>query len=321
MAIDYTENCFQQAEKIEDIELMAPIAVELCTSYSQAGKHLKVVEVVPKILAMLERTQREHDFFGTRYNVYSGLCGYSGLSSAMLGDFEQGKAFLDKGLHFALDINKPYGLGWLEFCYGIVFWIMWDARNSIEHLKKSIEYLEEAQSPLMLGLTWAMLGYGYHLMGEVETANKYIEKGFRIHRNAGLPYCLSYLFLLQGMVNFDSDHLKSAQNNVEEALTLSQDKQERHIEAISKIWLGRILGKTETSTPRGKEYILRGIEILEELKLRPYQAQGYLFLGEHYADRGQKEEALENLKKAKEMSQKLGMEYWLAKTGGILEGL
>ena len=191
---------------------MAPIACELCTSYSIAGKNLKVVDVVPKILSLLERTQRERDFFGTRYNVYSGLCGYIGLSFAMLGDFEQGKAFLDKGLHFALDINKPYGLGWLEFCYGYLFHVMGDGRNSIEHYKKSIKYQEEAQSVFMLGIAWTTLGHGYYLMGEVEAANKYIEMGLRIHRDAGLPYYLSYLSCLQGMVNFYSDDLKSAQN-------------------------------------------------------------------------------------------------------------
>ena len=38
-----------------------------------------------------------------------------------------------------------------------------------------------------------------------------------------------------------------------------------------------------------------------ELKIRPFSSLGYLFLGELYADMGQREEALENLKKAREM--------------------
>jgi len=88
------------------------------------------------------------------------------------------------------------------------------------------------------------------------------------------------------MVHFESGDFKNAQNRIEEAVRLSQNNNEKHFEGISKIWLGRILGKAETSGGRGEEYILQGIKILDDLKIRPYSAQGYLFLGELYADRG-----------------------------------
>lgn len=170
----------------------------------------------------------------------------------------------------------------------------------------------------MQGIAWGNLGFGYGLSGDLETAKKYIEKGLRIHRDAGLPYYLSYLFWLGSVLHFDSGDLKTAQSYVEEALTLSRDEKERQFEGISEIWLGRILGKTETSGPRGEEHIFQEIKILEELKIRPYCAQGYLFLGELYADRGQKEEALQNLKNAEGMFQQMDMDYWLAKTREVL---
>jgi hypothetical protein len=44
-------------------------------------------------------------------------------------------------------------------------------------------------------------------------------------------------------------------------------------------------------------------------------------LGELYADTGQKEKALEHLKKAEERFQEMGMDYWLAKTQEVLERL
>jgi hypothetical protein len=44
-------------------------------------------------------------------------------------------------------------------------------------------------------------------------------------------------------------------------------------------------------------------------------------LGELYADTGQKEKALEHLKKAEERFQEMGMRYWLAKTQEVLAGL
>ena len=75
---------------------------------------------------------------------------------------------------------------------------------------------------------------------------------------------------------------------------------------------GSQLHKTE-------EYILKGMKILEELETKPAYAGGYLNRGELYADAGQKEKALENLKKAEAMYQEMGMDYWLARTKKLLE--
>ena len=70
---------------------------------------------------------------------------------------------------------------------------------------------------------------------------------------------------------------------------------------------------------RAEEYILRGIKISDELKGKPFVSTGYLFLGDLYADMGQREKALENLKTAESMFKEMGMDYWLAKTKEVLE--
>jgi len=70
---------------------------------------------------------------------------------------------------------------------------------------------------------------------------------------------------------------------------------------------------------KAEEHILKGMKILDELGTKPYYAQGHLFLGELYADGGQKEKALGNLKKAEAMFQEMGMDYWLARTKKLLE--
>ena len=49
-----------------------------------------------------------------------------------------------------------------------------------------------------------------------------------------------------------------------------------------------------------------------------YGSQGYLFLGELYADTGERDKALENLNKAEAMFQEMGMDYWLRKTQEVL---
>jgi cytochrome c-type biogenesis protein CcmH/NrfG len=87
------------------------------------------------------------------------------------------------------------------------------------------------------------------------------------------------------------------------------------------MWLGKILGKSKASTSNGEEYILQGMKISDVLKIKPYSAQGYSFLGELYADTGRREEALESLQRAERMFQEMGMDYWLAKTQEVLGSL
>jgi hypothetical protein len=48
---------------------------------------------------------------------------------------------------------------------------------------------------------------------------------------------------------------------------------------------------------------------------------GRLCLGEIYADNGQKEKAIENLKKAESMYQEMKMGLWLGKTREVLQRL
>ena len=133
---------------------------------------------------------------------------------------------------------------------------------------------------------------------------------------------LSSLYWLLSIVLFDLGEYEKALGSIDEALILAQKYNEKRIEGLSRIWLGRILGKTDPNQfDKAEESILQGINILEEMRLKPFFSQGYLYLGEFYSDIGQKEKAQENLKKAGRMFQEMGMDYWLVKTDEVLKGL
>ena len=57
--------------------------------------------------------------------------------------------------------------------------------------------------------------------------------------------------------------------------------------------------------------------------MRAYSAQGYLFLGELLVDAGQRDAALDNLKRAVAMYREMGVgpRYWLAPTQAALARL
>jgi tetratricopeptide (TPR) repeat protein len=317
---EYAANAFQEAEKIHDIELMVPIGLILYSSYTLAGEFLKVANLAPRIIDLLESTQRQSEDFGRGLNAYSQYLAYYGYSLGWLGNFEEGEAIFEKCLRFALEINDTIALCFAEYYYGFLLTLRGDGRNSIEHVQKAIRYAEEIQFVVILGPLWTMLGMGYYFLGDLDTARKHMEKGLQIYRDAGFSAQLSIFYWIQSVVHLDSGDLDNARSYVEEALELSQKNNEKHAEGMSWLLLGRILGKKDMAqSSKAEEYILQGIHILDELEIKTYSSTGYFYLGELYADTGQREKALETLKKAESEFQAMGMDYWLRGTQEVLE--
>ena len=322
--IEYSEKSFEEAQKIEDIDLAAPIGFDLCSSYTLAGEYIKVVEVAPRVVSLLEKTHRESDFFGVSFdfNLYSALSVYYGHAMAWLGKFPQGEALCEKGLRFAHQVDNLYSIAFAEVMYGMLFNVKGDGKNTVKHLQEAVRYGEEGQIIPLLGMAHCGLGWGYNLLEDPQTAQKHLETGIRILRDSGLSFLLSYQYLGLGMVHFDSGDLGNAQSCWEEALKSAQANAERWMEGISRTCLGRVLGHGKKSQGGiAEKSILEGIEILNKLRLRPWSARGYYFLGELHADMGQREKALETLQKARGMLQEMGMDYWLARTEKALQKL
>jgi len=215
-AIQYSENSFNEAEKINDIDLMAPIGADLSFLYFWMGDYFKVNYVASKVIVMLEKMKLRAEFFGRPYNVYSFLLAQHSTCSWRMGNFEEGKALFDKGLEFALKIKDLFSLGLLEGHHGWDFNFKGDARPAIEHLQKSIEYCEEGQIvnlqvPLLFGL-----GLAYWLSGKLDVARDYVEKGIKAQIESGVPHDIGFFYGSSGMVFLDSGDLNKARQLAEE---------------------------------------------------------------------------------------------------------
>jgi len=320
----YAENSFDMAAKIEDIELMAPTAFDLCSAYAIGGEYYKTVEVAPKVLDLLESTHKESELsIGLfNFNLYSALSSYYGEAMGYLGNFEEGEALCEKGLRLAHQIDNLYSMGFAEIMYGCLYIGKGDGKNAVEHLQNAIRYGEEAKIIPLLGIAWGFLGHGHYFLGDLQTALKCIERGLEILRDAELSFLSSFHHVGLSMVHLDSGDLENAQDYAEEAFRLAQSNNEKWVEGNSMVWLGKILGKAKKSqNDKAQENILQGIKILDELKMRPHCSVGYLYLGELYADMGQREKALETLKEAEAAFQEMGMDYWLRRTQEVLQEL
>jgi class 3 adenylate cyclase/tetratricopeptide (TPR) repeat protein len=313
LGVKYCEDSFKEAEKIGDVELMASISIDLFIVYFMLGEFFKIIEMTSKLIALLDKTQRQSESFGKPWNIYSVLHAGYGSAKCMLGNFEEGEVLFEKGLDFALEIENLQSLSFIEFLYGMMQNRKGDGKNAIAHLQNAIRYAEEGQNVAYLGPSWIGLGWGYCLLGENQTARKHMEKGLKIHSDVGLGYHMGFYYGLFSIVHFNSGLW------AEKALKISQKNHEKWAEGFVGTLLGRILGKSGAPhVDQAEECIVKGIRILEGLKAKQGYSVGYFLLGELYADTGQRHKALENLKKAKKRFEEMGMDHWLEKTNEIL---
>ena len=315
----YAENSFETAMKIPDIDLAVSTGFGLCVSYGTMGDLLKVAEVAPKVIDLLEKTQREAEFFVRPWNIYSAILVFYGLATGWTKDFEEGKALCDKGLDFALQTDDLYSTGWAEIIYSLLLVNGGDARATIEHAQNGVRLCEEGQVLVILGTGLATLADAYRLLGELETARKHAERALKVGSDSGLSLAWAQSYYALSMTHLDSGDLENARSCAEKAVELSQRNNEKWVEGKSRAALGRILAKADPSqSDKAEKYILQGINILEGLGLKMLYSTAYLYLGELYADTGQVKKAMETLKRTEGMFQEIGMDYWLRKTQAIL---
>jgi predicted ATPase/class 3 adenylate cyclase len=319
---NYAEKGFELAQRTQDISVIAPSALELCIAYYGQGLYFKVIEIAPDVLHLLEEKEIYFDIFYRAIAIYPALCTFYGHALGALGNFEKGAEFCQKGLRTAAQSGDLKTLAYCEMYSGFFYDIKGDGKLVIEHLNNCINFCEETKWHLVKGYAFAGLGCGYCLQNDPANARTNIEKGIQIIEDYRLRFRLPRFYWALCLALFDLGDLEKALAAIEQALMFARKYNEKNFEGLSLIWLGKILEKTDPNQyDTAEESILKGIDMLQELRLKPYVSQGYLYLGELYIDTGQKAKALEKLKKAEKMFREMGMDYWLARTQKVLARL
>ncbi len=315
VSVKYLEGAFQVAERSQDMELMVPIAFQLCMVYGWQGSVLQAVEVAAKAIALLESTHREAESFGWgSFNLYAALLGYHGNSLAWMGDFKEGQALCEKALRFATGVNDLGSMGTVEYDYAWCYMFQGDGGKGIEHMQRAMRYHEQTQTVSMMGGAWTSLGFGYGLLGEMDKALSHMKKGLETDLQLANPLMLSFHYGQLSILYLILGDLENARNCAEKTLELARKVHSNMWEAGAWLVLGSIMGKTDrTRSAEAEQYILQGMTVLDEVKARSWHVMAQIVLGEFYADTGQKQKALETLKKAQVTAREMGMTgYYLA---------
>jgi class 3 adenylate cyclase/tetratricopeptide (TPR) repeat protein len=320
LGIKYSEEAFKAAKESQDIDLIVSIGYGLAVSYFTSAQFEMVLTTARGILDPLEKKDRASKPYGRFLNLYASLFGFCGLCLGWMGKYPEGELFLRKGLDEATCIGNLRDLAAIEFNQGNFYHGKGDWKAAADHFQKSITHSEEAKYLVYVAWSWSYLGNTCSYLGDAETGKNYGEKGLKMQREIGTELYLGWHYLFLGDTHFHLGDMVKARSLVDEGLMLCQKNHDKYWEALAWIFLGRILGRTETlQINKAEECILKGMKIADELKAKPFYARGHLYLGELYASAKNEEKALENAKIAGNMFQEMRMDYWLDRTRKLLE--
>jgi tetratricopeptide (TPR) repeat protein len=129
-----------------------------------------------------------------------------------------------------------------------------------------------------------------------------MEKGLQLQIDARNPVAMSMMYHGVGMVLCDLGDLQRARENLERALELSTENNEKMYEGMARSTLGKVIAKADHSqAARAESLAWEGINILHGLKLKPLVSQAYMDLSQIYAHTGQQGKAQMVQAKAQEL--------------------
>jgi class 3 adenylate cyclase/tetratricopeptide (TPR) repeat protein len=319
LSIEHAEKCFQEAQQIQDLDLMAPVARDLTSAYMFAGEFAKTVPIFSAVIPLIEKADKCAESFGRPASVYTFLCGLAGFMMGFLGSFKEAEDLCEKACANALQNNNLYELTYSEFSFGIAATAKGDGKSIVAHLEKCVEYLEQSQMTTLMDITLANLGWGYVHQGDLKKAREFAERALTAAYQAGTATgnaigtqsCLAMIYSEIGELN-------KAQSCANEAVKLSKDRMVGGWEGFSCLASGLVLARIHgPSNEAAMESIKKALIISDKYGFKPMFANATLLLGEIYVHSDHREKALQNLKKAEALFKEMSMDYGLARTYAI----
>lgn len=313
-AIKYTEERFDMACQSQDIELMAPLCLTICTSYFATSQYEKIVSKMPAVVTKIEEAERQADFFSVTLNPYAYICGSCGAALGHMGDFDKGQIYLGKALSMASNIDDPSTLGAIRFYFGWLYYAKGEYDEAKSYFEKCIADFKEAKWYLGVAFASCLLGHLNFLLDGPEAGLNLAEQGIRIFHERNIELYLSWCKWVVGCIYLDLSYFDKAERYMQDALRLSRKNSEKGVEGLALVGLGRVIGKKERGVPDSAiDKIITGLDVLGHLKMTPWKAQAILFLGELYHNAGVQDKAVESFETAGRMFQKMGMTFWAAR--------
>jgi predicted ATPase/class 3 adenylate cyclase len=320
-SLEYSEQAFEEANKLKDIERIAKTAVGLCLSYVRPWNMKKIIDVAPKAILAIEQALHIIDSNPTLMGDYCSLCSYYGAALMSTGNIEDGNKAVQKSIKAAEETQNLMLMGISAQSYAQYLNTVGETESAISYAKKAIEYYEKANTPfIMLGLDWILVSQLHTQMGDFLAAKECAKKGLNILNESGMgAHRVAHLSAL-GTSIFELGEEQSGLELIEEAIEEAKKTGEIGPEGLARATWGHYYGRANPSEwQKAEESILTGMRILEGLELKGYIPRVNLLAGKMLIDVGQLDKAKGYITQAESSFREMNCDYWANKAQSVLD--
>jgi DNA-binding NtrC family response regulator/tetratricopeptide (TPR) repeat protein len=307
-AIESGQQALTLAERLRDSRLWVVANTYLGSAYDVRGEYRKATEVLRQCVESLPDSAIRQDLgvaglvpvFARIYLVYC---------LAELGDFAEGIAYGEDGIHLAEAADHAYSLIFASCGLGHLLLLKGETERAIATLERGLAACRTLGVRIAFPLLAAPLGAAYSLAGRAGDAIPLLEEGVRegvtIKRVSGhalLVVRLGEAYLAAGRVD-------DAAASADEALGLARESRARGHEAYARRLEAEIAARKRDTVAAQAAY-RDAVAIAEALGMRPLLAS--CRLGQARLDRaaGLEERARQGFADAVEDFGALGMDFW-----------
>jgi class 3 adenylate cyclase/tetratricopeptide (TPR) repeat protein len=248
--------------------------------------------------------------------------GFMALTLAECGEFPEGIARGEAGLHLAEEVNHPYSLVTVCWFTGWLYGAQGEFSQAVRLLERTVALAREWNFSLASPGATVYLGYVYTLAGRVGEALPLLQDAVKALESKGMLHHHSRGLLHLAEAYLVADRPEEARALAGRLLPLTRERGQRGFEA----WALRLLGETAAhSDPlvleEAEGHYCQAMALANELGMRPLMAHCHLGLGTLYRRTGSAAAAQEHLATATTMYREMGMGFWREKAEAEIAAL
>jgi class 3 adenylate cyclase/tetratricopeptide (TPR) repeat protein len=306
------------AEALGDDALRVMPQYVLGTTYHDLGDYRRAIDPQRRNLVFL-KGELLYAYFGIR--TPPSITSRTSLVSCLaeLGEFAEGIARSDEGLHIAETVAHPGSFIFAYMGVGQLYLRKGDFHKAVPALERCLALCQESNFLYLFCTAASLLGAAHTGTGRVAEALPLLEQAVQQATTIGVQSGQSRRLASLGEAMLLTGRPEEALSLAQQALELARTHKERGNEA----WILRLLGEIAAQrepleVEHAAAHYRQALALAEELGMRPLQAHCHHGLGTLYAKSGRPEQARLELSTAIALYNAMEMTFWLQPAEAVL---
>jgi tetratricopeptide (TPR) repeat protein len=310
-AVMFGRSAHAIAETLGDFPLQIGAQIYLGAAYFASGDYRQAEEPLRKVVQALE---------GEPGRERLGLAGFPAamvrfyLASVLAerGEFEEGIAHGEEGIHLAEVLDHPYSVTAMCWALAYLYSIRGDFHHAVRLLERGLVLARDWNLTFWSAIATGGLGHVYALSGHVAEGFPLLRHARQTLESMGMTRFSSLVLRYLGEAGLLAHRLEDATDLAGRVMTLARERGQRGYQAWALRLLSEIASHREPLEAETADEHYRQA-LADELGMRPLVAHCHLGLGMLYHRTGDRANAEEHLTTAATMYREMKMDFWRAK--------